>query len=59
MWETFFGAGVIKVQEKEKESCFLVFQSSTKREIRHLQQEGILYAHVSIWSVEVPQRHFL
>ena len=23
------------------------------------QQEGILYAHASIWAVEVPQRHFL
>ena len=23
------------------------------------EQEGILYAHVSIWSVEVRQRHFL
>ena len=24
-----------------------------------LEQEGILYAHASIWAVEVPQRHFL
>ena len=23
------------------------------------EQEGILYAHASIWAVEVPQRHFL
>ena len=23
------------------------------------QQEGILYAHASIWAVEAPQRHFL
>ena len=23
------------------------------------EQEGILYAHASIWTVEVPQRHFL
>ena len=23
------------------------------------QQEGILYAHVSIWAVEGPQKHFL
>ena len=23
------------------------------------QQEGILYAHASIWAAEVPQRHFL
>ena len=25
----------------------------------NVDQEGILYAHVSIWAVEVPQRHFL
>ena len=24
-----------------------------------VEQEGILYAHASIWAVEVPQRHFL
>ena len=23
------------------------------------EQEGILYAHASIWAVDVPQRHFL
>ena len=23
------------------------------------EQEGILYAHASIWAVKVPQRHFL
>ena len=25
----------------------------------HCEQEGILYAHASIWAVEVPQKHFL
>ena len=25
----------------------------------HGEQEGILYAHALIWTVEVPQRHFL
>ena len=38
-------------------SIFSPFAHNTEPGPR--QQEGILYAHASIWAVEVPQRHFM
>ena len=45
---------------KERRQCTNVrMQPDTNSKPWRAEQEGILYAHASVWAVEVPQRHFL
>ena len=63
MYLPFYDTATYKtfaLHKQKKIDFYFILREFSRRNVFILyQQEGNLYAHASIWSVEVPQRRFL